>query len=355
MALRRWRLALLSFTLLALPATASAGSLPLEPPQAGTLPLRPFAGPLQDAIIHAGATSASIGRASVASTAADEHAYRTRDGYAVRVAVSPAFALDPARVQAFVDFLDTRLHGPELGRLHIRLSTQPEIESTCGAEALACYDPARERMYIPGEQTSAGQPSLEHVVTHEYGHHVALNRSNAPWWAEAWGPKRWASAERVCHGVFDGRLFPGDEDRHYFENPGEAWAESYATYHYRASDWRWTPLLRPGDPAFGAIRRDVVAPWRGQSRRSWTIRFSARRSRVARVSLTTRLDGVLSVAVRPARGETVVTQVVMDGRRISSTADHTVRGELCGQRSVSLRLVRRRGLGTVRVAVSYPG
>ena len=43
-----------------------------------------------------------------------------------------------------------------------------------------------------------------------------------------WGTERWASLENVCQGKRSGRLYPGDEGSHYFEDPGEAFAEAFA-------------------------------------------------------------------------------------------------------------------------------
>ena len=67
----------------------------------------------------------------------------------------------------------------------------------------------------------------EEVARHEYGHHIALNRSNAPWPAFDWGPKRWATAAHICPRVRWNTAYPGDESLLYKLNPGEAFAEAY--------------------------------------------------------------------------------------------------------------------------------
>ncbi|MEA2391270.1 MAG: hypothetical protein QOK31_1379 [Solirubrobacteraceae bacterium] len=341
--------------LLALPVVAGASGRPLEPPHSGAEALRPFAGPLREGAVAAAGAPRARATSAEAQAAPEERSYRTRSGYNVRVAVSSSYTLDNARVQAFVDFLDTRLHGSELGRLHVLLATGPEIAGICGPEALACYDPRPQKMIVPGDQTPADQPSLEYVITHEYGHHIARNRSNAPWSADTWGPKHWATVEHVCSGVVRHRLFPGDEGDHYYENPGEAWAESYATYHYRSNMWRWTPLLKPGDAAFGAIRHDVSAPWRRTARLTRTLRFARGHSSVVRLGLRTLLDGALRIGVGPSRHQSVITQVVIRHRLAASTLHHGVAGDLCGVRSLQVRVLRRRGYGRVRVSVTYPG
>ena len=80
-------------------------------------------------------------------------------------------------------------------------------------------------MVAPGETVADIAP--EEVVRHEYGHHIAFNRLNAPWTAVDWGPKRWASAANVCARVARREAYPGDEGSNYALNPGEAWAEAY--------------------------------------------------------------------------------------------------------------------------------
>ena len=84
-----------------------------------------------------------------------------------------------------------------------------------------------ERSCIAPGEDPGSDLSAEAVITHEYGHHIAANRSNAPWLALDWGPKRWASAMQVCAKARQGVLVPGAEDPvQYTENPGEGWAES---------------------------------------------------------------------------------------------------------------------------------
>ncbi len=337
------------------PAAGTAHLLPLQPPRAGALPVRPFAGTVRDRVLSDGGRRSGTPRAR-AARASSASSYRTRDGYAIRVTVSRAYELDRPAVQGFVDFLGSRLHGSELGRLSVAIATPKEVGHDCGAsDALACYDPARERMIVPGQDPGPGQPPLAYVITHEYGHHIAFNRRNAPWSAAAWGPKRWDSLERVCPGVRAHRFYPGDEGDHYYQDPGEAWAESYASYHYRSNPWRWTPLLRPGPAAFGAVRRDVLDPWRGPLRAARSLSFAPGRAGVRWWSLAPTLDGSAIVRLHPARGEQIETRVFVGRRLALRSASRSVPITICGARSLRLAFVRRRGHGPVRVSVAYPG
>jgi hypothetical protein len=89
------------------------------------------------------------------------------------------------------------------------LATPDQTAHVCGGFAVACYD-ARGGglLYAPGEDPSSDF-SAEAVITHECGHHVAAHRSNAPWRALDWGPKRWASTMQVC-ARGDPRIGKGD-------------------------------------------------------------------------------------------------------------------------------------------------
>ena len=66
-----------------------------------------------------------------------------------------------------------------------------------------CY--GGQTLVVVGETTDGIAPNS--VAAHEYGHHVAANRSNAPWPAIDWGTKRWASEVGVCSRVSAGRRF----------------------------------------------------------------------------------------------------------------------------------------------------
>jgi hypothetical protein len=105
------------------------------------------------------------------------------------------------------------------------------------------------------------------VIAHEYGHHLANHRDNSPFDHPAinWGPKNWASYEGVCPGVRSGRYFPGNEGPHYYQNPGEAFAESFAKNRFPQDPvpWEWPDFPVPGPGAFAAIRADALHPWNG--------------------------------------------------------------------------------------------
>jgi hypothetical protein len=82
---------------------------------------------------------------------------------------------------------------------------------------------------------------------------------------------RWATYERVCQLTRRGRLFPGNQGAHYWQDPEEAFAQSYARLN-RPDDrvsWQYTPLLRPTPAALAKIHADVAHPWSGPVEATW--------------------------------------------------------------------------------------
>ena len=153
---------------------------------------------------------------------------------------------------------------------------------------------------------AAGGFEPEDVARHEYGHHIAFNRSNTPWKGLEWGPKRWASYEGVCARVRAGTAYPGDQSLLYRLNPGEAFAETYRLLNDMRPgvvELLWPIVDRsfyPDPHALQAVEEDVVGPWTGPSptvlRRS--VRGNA--ARIAAFRIATPLDGALIVRLRPA-------------------------------------------------------
>jgi hypothetical protein len=119
------------------------------------------------------------------------------------------------------------------------------MQAVWGDEADACYDAGSETLYLDGETPPDGTP-MEEVAAHECGHHIAANRSNFPWRAFDWGPKRGATYEGVGQGVVENLMFPGDEDAHYYQNPGEGWAEAYRVANGSATVLELGQLLHAG-------------------------------------------------------------------------------------------------------------
>ena len=344
--------------LLLRPAGAMAAAR--EAPRPGPLPPGTVLGHVDDAVLsHAdGAMRAASAGASTAG-ASTVRRYETPDGYQVAVEASASYPADPAADQKLVDFLDSRVHGPELGDLSVYVGTPAEIVDLCGGDpsVVACYAIDEQRMYVPGESVR-GVP-IEYALTHEYGHHIASWRSNSPWDALDWGAKRWSSAVRVCTWVRRGLLFPGNQGAHYWDDPGEGFADSYAHMHYPQAPWDYNRLMRPTARTLAALREDVLHPWDEPRSRTFHGQLGLRHvRRTFHIRLS--LDGDVDLKLKAPRG--TVYQVETEtpgfaaGQRLRGGGEFGV--EWCRQRrvdAVDVTVVRRSGHGRFALNVSWPG
>jgi hypothetical protein len=291
--------------------------------------------------------------------------YTASTGEQVTVYASDTYPQDPATGQRWADFLARLLHGSELSALTAYLAPLGEVESLCGFAALACYNPRDSLLVAPGDDPAADL-SAEAVVAHEYGHHVAAHRSNAPWLAVDWGTKRWATAEQVCARTRAGQLFPGAEDeQRYEQNPGEGFAESYRVLNQRLlglpeSPWEVvSESLIPSAAALAGLQLDVTQPWTGNSTSSLAGSLASRARASRAYAVATPLDGTLRLTLRApraarfalelSRGSVRVGRAVAAGGRAASLT-----ATVCGTRSYRVRVARVTGGGAFRVAVSKP-
>ena len=338
---------------LAFPAGAAARER--DVPHPGPLPAGTVVERIDDSVFQHEPGKMRTARAAGPSA----RRYVTPDGFQVAVEASGAYPVDPAADQKLVDFLASHTHGSELGDLSVYVGTPAEIVNLCGGdpEVVACYAIDEQRMYVPGESVR-GVP-IEYALTHEYGHHIALWRSNNPWDALDWGPKYWSSEMRVCRGVRRGLLFPGNQGAHYWDDPGEGFAEGYAHMHYPEEPWYYNTLMRPNAKTFAAIRRDVLQPWaRGRSRT-----FSGRvgrHQRVRKFHIRLTLDGNLRFHLKAPPG--AVYEVAAEtpgfaaGQRLRNGGGFGV--EWCRRRGVDhveLSVRTRKGSGPFTLRVSSPG
>jgi hypothetical protein len=281
-----------------------------------------------------------------------------RDVGGPTVHVSPAYA-DPAAVaQRWTSFFESLLHGPELSVLNAYVAPLSEVETMCGSsDVLGCY--GDDHLVMP-DQGADGISSAS-IATHEYGHHVAFNRVNPPRTALDWGPKRWATYERVCPRAAAGTAYPGAEDANYPLNPGEAWAETYRVLNETTTGLplQWPivdPSFEPGAGALAAARADVVDPWTAPRVSVKTLRFG-RSARTWTMQVATPLDGELRAQIQP--GSDGVTLLGSEGRTLArgSWSSSGAKGfdyDICGQRTVVLRVTRHTSLRTFTLSVSVP-
>ena len=249
--------------------------------------------------------------------------YTTPSGVSIQILVSVAYPEDDAIPQKWANFLDSLVHGKELADLTVYLAPIDEVQEFCGDQALACYSESQSMLVAPGEQVDDGV-SAEAVVTHEYGHHIASNRSNAPWSAIDTGTKRWASYLQVCQKTDEGTLYPGAEDmRNYQLNPGEGFAEQYRVLNERRAGLPETPWdvvsqsLYPDDTSLALLEQDVLSPWPGAT--ATTLRGSvSAKARSRSFSVATTLDGTLRVTLHAPVKTRLALELYVAARRGSA-------------------------------------
>jgi hypothetical protein len=351
----RSALALAALALLAVPAGAQARSAPRlvaledQAPSTATFP---------DRVLEQAPASAAQAGAT--------RSYDAGDGTMIPITVSSELSGDSSLAQTYAIFLGSLPHGSELGRLRVRIVPASEVPSDCGApgeDVLACYIAGVRRMIVPGDVHASGGVTTSFVIAHEYGHHVAAYRSNAPFSALDFGPKRWSSYEHVCSRTLAGKLYPGDEGTHYAANPGEGWAETYAHLVYPKVRWFYTPLLKPDAGALAAARADVLDPWTSRSTKRFRGTF-ANGATTAGFRLKVSLDGALSVKLSGPKGAQYDLRLRANG---SSFAHSSARGSddkvalraACRTTSrpetVTIQVVRRSGGGPFRLTARYAG
>jgi hypothetical protein len=353
----RWLWLCGAAVLTALTAAAAAQSAPtarLKTPELDAIGRA--AGPIPDTLIGPPTTRA------LAPNGYWGGQYRTNAGELVTIYASNSYPMDPSLGQRWADFLSSLVHGSELSSVTVLLSTPGQIEGICGQDALACYSARGSLLYAPGEDPSSSF-SAEAVVAHEYGHHIAANRNNAPWDALDWGPKRWASAIQVCARAKKGELAPGAEDPvRYESNPGEGWAETYRVLNQRKlgvpeSPWQIvSQSLYPTTAALAAAELDVTSPWASDTTTTRTGSVT-RASRTRTYSVATPLDGTMKVTLRSSAGLRARLDVFASSTRVARvTGRGTVTRSLtvCGARSYKVRVTEQAGRGSFRLSVVEP-
>ena len=353
---------------LAVLAAALGSSAASQPPAARRLeaPSLSAPGPSGTTWTAALRTGALSARASVRLSRQGwwGRTYTTSTGEGVTVRLSDSYPADDAKGQAWADFFASLLHGRELASLTAYIAPLEEVERLCGGEGvLGCY--GGRRLVTTGE--AADGVSAAAVATHEYGHHVAANRLNSPWRADEWGTKRWATYAKVCSRAASGTAFPGDEGLHYELNPGEAFAEVYRILNETragATTFAWPVVdqsFYPDGAALDRVQEDVLQPWARPSVRTVQGRLSGR-SRTSTLALETPLDGEIEITLRlPAGAGYELVLLSSDGRRVlarglwSSSRTKTLRYEVCGRRSVVVRVTRgSNGGGSFGLRISVP-
>jgi hypothetical protein len=303
----------------------------------------------------------AVRRAAAASVAT----YRVAGGGSVKVEVDPAYGGTGA-LERVLDTLGQTIHGSEMNRLTVHIADQGNLYRACGQGATACYFPSSETMVVSGSPDNPNnQMPQGMVITHEYGHHIEANRSMPGWYSSDLGARHWATYEHVCEGVAAGRLFPGDQGTHYWDNPGEAFAQAYATMLYPDEVPWWWNFAEPDLDAFEAIRADVADTSRGRTVK-WVKRLAPGSPRAA-TTISTSLDGPIAVKLRqPREARFDLALRSSDGKLLSrGRTTRRTKGKSkgtvsqltyssCGTRSFTLEVRRRAGKGRFEAKIRRP-
>jgi hypothetical protein len=300
---------------------------------------------------------AVIALALPASALAWGGSYPTGDTYGsfVQIQVSDTYPVDEALPQDWATYLGTLVHGPELARLTLNLLPLSDVQAVCSGQALACYDPQQQTIYASPED-QLDQPSAKEIVTHEYGHHIANNRQDPPWSALDYGTKRWSSYENICAKAASGTASPGDEGQHYDQNSGEAFAESYRVLNLQKqgqTDIGWeivAPSFFPDARALTLLEQDITTPWVAPTVSKLHGSFGTGVVRTFKVQ--TQLDGILNAHLVSPTKSKMQLALYNAGTLVMRAA--TIRYEVCGERTLTLKVQRISGRGAFTVNVTKP-
>lgn len=288
--------------------------------------------------------------------------YPTGDslGSSVQISVSDSYPVDETLPQQWATYLGTLLHGPEISKLTLDLVTETEVQRTCGRQALACYDPNRETIFASPED-QLNEPNAREVVTHEYGHHLANNSNDSPWTALDYGTKRWSSYENICAKAAAGEASPGDEGLHYMQNSGEAFAESYRVLNLQLqgqTNIGWDivdPSFYPDATALQMLQQDITTPWAGPAESRLRGSFgngTAFVNSVRTFRVATQLDGSFAAhLVAPSKAK--LRLALYNGTTLVARGA-TIRYQICGVRTLTLKIERVSGGGAFSVFVTKP-
>jgi hypothetical protein len=329
----------------AAPAQAAQETLqPLSPVTAANS--APFTPPVRDVVLNGPLGSGSV----KARAAAAAPRFSTKDGLAIPVQVSPAYKASATVIQSYVTYLGGLMHGDELRNLHVYIAPPKQITSTfCGSGALACYEADNQTMYVPGAQQQSNPP-LQFLIAHEYGHHIALNRWNAPWSAFDTGTKSWFTYEQVCARMAARKL-----GTNYWNDPSEGFAESYGDSQYPGVSFPYSTLMLPDQGAYNAIRQDVLQPWLGPHTVPFTGSLAAKRGATQSFQLPTPLDGTATFTLSPPSKADYRLTVTAGKQTLAKGAQGTTTIKtLCGVRSLTLQVTRVAGSGPFSLIANVP-
>jgi hypothetical protein len=288
----------------------------------------------------------------------------TRENPSLGAIASSAYgSAELAEVESILRGLD---HGAELAQLSVYVATPEEIATICGATVIACYRPEGDEMIVSGLDRTLGGVPRAFAIAHEYGHHIANSQEGGAIAPLGGGTIRWATYERVCQLTRANRLFPGNQAGHYWENPEEAFAETYATLADPTDrvSWQFTDLLRPTPASLAKLQADVAHPWSGPVSQTWLDTLTADegpgQTFGAERKIKTPLDGSVEVTLSAPAGTALVAELRDEsGDRVLTSARTDPEGSLalrysnCGHDDLRL-VLRGPAASEISATISHP-
>jgi hypothetical protein len=266
---------LTGLALLALPAAASAAEpIPVEAAEIGEWRAK---GPVRDTVLPPGV------RARTAAARTEEFVDVGGHVIAVTTAVPELDLMPYAQVVAWL------IHFDEIEDVTLEVVAPERISEVCGAEALACYQPASPGISPAGWiWIPSVHEDVVHLIAHEYGHHVDNQLTNlagirSGCEVSSDGSRNWFFERDADDGLFDAGLgcAGGAEWSHQLS---ELFAEDY-TWLNGNRVWRPDMLVRsPGEWHLEALASDLAVPFETRSKR-YSKHVDSGESRIVKVKL----------------------------------------------------------------------
>jgi hypothetical protein len=267
---------LLALALALFPAAASSASpTPVEPIDIGALRPR---GPIHDTVLPPSGVRAR------AAAAFSEQFIDVGDHVVTMTTDIPGLDLLP-----YAQLLTWVIHYDEIEDVTVEVVAPTRIAEVCGEGAVGCYQPEnpgrspRGWMWIPSVH-----PDLDHILVHEYGHHMdnqLLNLAHLDMGCDASGDgsRDWFFRRDADDSLLDsGISCSSDNDWSYLL--AELYAEDYTWLHgnrYWRPDF---PVGPPGDLQLEAMSSDMASPFERRARR-YSPKLDHRESRFISVKL----------------------------------------------------------------------
>jgi hypothetical protein len=279
--------------------------------------------------------------------------YYTGDGTPVHVYLSSYYEPDDSVNQSWADFFGGIVHNGELRKLSVYLAPLGEVHRLCGSDSDSCYY-RNEITLLDSDQSNT---PIEDLAAHEYGHHIDGHRHNDIGYAGDWGPEYWATYYDVCDNAGT-TMFPGNEGRHYEQNPDEGWAETNRALNGSIEPWDTvSKIFYPTNRSLSLARADIERPYDGGEYVDRHGRLGARR-RAKSFRVPVQNDGNVDLKLRMHGSLRADIAIYSGGRRLDHARHHGRhahhRGQYCGYRHLKVRIVRRSGHGSFKLRAILP-